>query len=361
MQSDQEDILEEFIQRSFGAPFLYVPKKYLKGQAHREPADLAWVNDDFVVLFYMMSSGSDVVSQTEHNLKQAKGYKRLWGTGVTKYALRGKNRFGDECFVPFNKVRTLLTFLVVSGQCGIRLQAPEATDVHCATMTVPDQLIHWISSFGGTIVDLLQIIFSFLQEESNLPNEEPERFQLLAELARTYVRQSIARADPEGLILHGNSSLDYKFMYEHLAKMRLPASIGHAVSSPESRKQVARVFADLTLVEYASLTATAERAIQASEPPQFQKWVVLKIRGLYYSFVVWTVNMSAKNVIEPTTAAIDASKNADGIVDSISVQYGNVMGVNDFRVPLMFGLPTNLPRPHAIVLAEKIISYASPQ
>jgi hypothetical protein len=163
MQSTQETVLEEFMQRSFGAQFLYLPKKYSKGTAHREPADLAWVNSGLVTLFYLTSSTADLDSQIKHNLRQANGYRRLWATKKPTYALRGTNRFGDECFVPYSAVHTLLTILVVSSQCGVRLHTSDTTDIPYAALTVPEELLHWTSSFGGTIVDLLHIISTFLQ------------------------------------------------------------------------------------------------------------------------------------------------------------------------------------------------------
>jgi hypothetical protein len=67
MQSEQETVLEEFMQNSFGAQHLYVPREFRKGTAQREPADLAWSADGLVVLFYMTASTNKLVDQIEHN------------------------------------------------------------------------------------------------------------------------------------------------------------------------------------------------------------------------------------------------------------------------------------------------------
>jgi hypothetical protein len=356
MQSIQETVLEEFMQRSFGAQFLYIPKKYRKGNAQREPADLAWVTDDFVSLFYLRSSAETLPAQIEHNRRQAAGYHRLWSSGKTIYALRGKNRFGDECFVNYKSVRNYLSVLVVSEKCGIHFAPPITNHIPHAVVVIPELLLHWIAGFGGTIVDLLHIIDIYLGATVGAELTTESSFSTLTALVERYISDSLLKADPNRKYLSGSARQDYLFLLEHLSRMRLPASFGGAIHDRKGREQLSGLFCDFLLMEYASLAAGAENAIQASEPPLFKKWVVLKIKGLYYSFVVSTVHMGSANTLEVTEAAIEACKNEAGDIDSIHVQYGNVLDANEYRSPLMFTLPPNLPPRHSTVLAKSIFA-----
>ncbi len=355
MQSVQETVLEEFMQRSFGAQFIYVPKKYQKGTAQREPADLAWAVDGLVVLFYMRSSKEELSAQIEHNQRQAIGYHRLWATGKPLYALRGKNRFGDECFVAYKSVRAYLTLLVVSEQCGVDFLPPITRNIQNAVMVVPEALIHRVAEFGGTIVDLLHIVDGFLEISTEDKAGSENAFSALTALIARYVNESFANADPDGRFLSGSPRQDYLFLGKILSHMKLPASFGTVVKDTKKREEISRVFGDLMLVEYAALAVGAESAIQASEPPLFKKWVVLKIRGLHYSFVIATMQLGSPTTLEITNAAIEASKNEAGDVDCICVFYGNVLDANEYRVPLMFTLPPKLPSRHSAILVENII------
>jgi hypothetical protein len=357
MQSPQETVLEELMQRSFGAQFLYAPRKYRKGNAHREPADLAWVTDDLVILFYLCASSDSLEAQTQHNQTQAAGYHRLWATGRSDYALRGRNRFGDECFVSYSRVKNYLTVLVASKECGIHFAEPLTTRIGNAVIVIPDQLVLWVAEFGGTMVDLLHIIDSYLvHADTNTSNDSS--FAYLRALASKYVTESLEKADPEGTYLSGVALQDYLFISQHISRMRIPAEFGGAIQDTKGRNLIAGVFGDLALIEFASLAAGAEKAIRASDPPAFKKWVVLKIQGLYYSFVIGTVHMGSRNFMEATQAALNACKNESGEIDSIYVQYGNVLDANEYRAPLLFTLPPKLPRKHSIELAEQIVKRA---
>lgn len=356
MQSDQESVLEEFMQRSFGAQFLFIPMKYKKGTAHREPADLAWVTKELVILFYLRSSSESLEDQIAHNRNQAAGYHRMWSSGKMAYALRGRNRFGDECFSPYEKTRINITLLVTSKNCGPHFVQPLSSDAVTATIVIPDKLIHWVAEFGGTIVDLLHLIDIYQFNFSHLAPSSDQAFESILHLTREYVEQSVANADPERIYLSGSSRLDYLFIFEHLSKMKLSATSGRAINDKKGREQIASLFGDFMLGEYASIAAGAEKAIRASEPPTFKKWVVLKILGHYYSFVIGTVHMGSNNVIEATNAALDASKAGSGEQESILIQYGNVLDANEYRAPLMFALPKTLPRKHSIILAERMVN-----
>jgi hypothetical protein len=355
MQSDQETVLEEFMQSSFGAQQLYVPRKFSKGAAQREPADLAWSADGLVVLFYMTASTKKLEDQIEHNRRQAIGYHRLWSKNKPQYALKGKNRFGDECSASYDSVQIYLTLLVVSDECGIDILEPITRQIKNAVIVVPEMLLHWVAEFGGSIVDLLTLINIFLSSRLEASKKRNDDFAALSDLVSEYVQHSIKEADPEGRYLTGTPQHDYLVLHKYLSDMKVPASIGQAFATPKFREEVSRIFGDMRLIEYATLAAAAETAITASEPPTFKKFMILKTRGHYYTFVVATIDMGSSNSSEVVRVALENSKNKAGELDSIGVFYGNVANINEYRLPLMFSLPPKLPKRHALVLAESIV------
>jgi hypothetical protein len=169
------------------------------------------------------------------------------------------------------------------------------------------------------------------------------------------VQYSIRQADPEDRYLTGTPQRDYLVLHKHLSDMKVPASVGQGFPTPASREDVSRIFADMRLEEYATLAATAERAITASEPPIFKNSIVLKTRGLYYNFVIATLGMGSSNFSEVVDVALKATRNEAGEVDCICVFYATIAGVNEYRSPFMFSLPPKLPKRHALVLAESIV------
>lgn len=359
MQSKQESVLEEFMQRSFGAQFLYLPKKYRKGAAHREPADLAWVTNEIIVLFYLRSSSEPLDAQIQHNRNQAAGYHRMWATGKPTYALRGKNRFGEECFVPFDNALIYLAVLIVSSKCAPHFSQPLTSKKPNMVLVMPELLIHWVADFGGTIVDLLLLVNIYLEDFSNFDPTSSESFEALRQLTVQYVNECLSKADPERKYLSGDTQLDYLFIFEHLTYMKHSASSGHTVAYKEGKEEISELFGDFMLGKLASIAAGAEKAIHRSEPPTFKKWVVLKLTGYYYSFVIGTVNMGSKNVVEATTAGLKACKSEVGQTENIYIQYGNVLDANEYRTPLWFGIPKELPRKHAAILVEQLLNKSN--
>lgn len=361
MQSTQESVLEEFMQRSFGAQFLFVPKKYKKGTAHREPADLAWVTDELVVLFYLRSSSESLESQIKHNRNQAAGYHRMWASGKPAYALRGKNRFGDECFVPYEKAPMKAAMLIVSSKCGPHFSEPLTPNKPNVVLVLPELLVHWVAEFGGTIVDLMLLINSYLDRFGDFPPSSSEAFEAMLLLTQKYVDESLSKADPTRSYLSGGALQDYHFIFEHLSHMKLSADSGRAVADRQGREDITGLFGDFMFGEFAAIAAGAEKAIRASEPPTFKRWAVLKLIDYHYNFVIGTVHIGSGDVMEATNAALDACKAEPGQPGGIYILYGNLQGINEYRAPLLFGIPQVLPRKHATMLMEQLLDRATKQ
>lgn len=338
MQSHQEDVLEEFMQRSFGAQFIFAPKKFRKGNSSREPSDLAWVSPDLVALFYLRSSNESLIDQVFHNTRQARGYIRLWSTKRTVYALRGVNRFGDETFTPYNEDGKIIVFSVVSSKCGIHYAPSAAVSDAIPAIVLPENLIHWVADFGGTILDLLNLVRLQLQQNEDLEVVQSEHgLRTLEGLVHQYVRDATEEADPEGRYLSGHPLSDYNLILSHLNVMKMPHS-SSGITDRSGREFFGALFGDLALREFLLLGASVERAIKESNPPNFTNPTILRVDGIHQPFVISTFNSSGVSE-EYTEKVAQAGKNSDGILDAIVLQYGDLKGLNDYRSPVAIWTP----------------------
>jgi hypothetical protein len=358
MQSVQESILEEFMQRSFGAQNLFIPKKYSKGGATREPADLAWVCEDFIALFYMKGTNETLDRQVEGNRKQAKGFHRMWATTNPSYALRGVNRFGDECFERYNEKQPLIHFLIVSNKCGV-FRTTQITNVRPnLVLVIPDQLLHWISEFGGTMTDLLMLIKTFTEGLLSEDVTSENAFSRLKQHTISYIEDSLSTIETTPFYLTRDAQFDFIFIYEMLSRMRLPSNIGteiYAKDAKKFRKLAGCIFGDLTLPEFASLAVVSKMVLDESSPPIFKKSVKVKIAFKVYSFVIYTCDFQDINFTVRIDEVIKLLKNEQGLVDGISIQYANCMGVTDYRIPFSITFPPVLPKSHSLKLIQDIL------
>ncbi|HET8626022.1 MAG TPA: hypothetical protein VFL91_01295, partial [Thermomicrobiales bacterium] len=91
MQSEQEELAKLFCEMAMGMPFVFVPDKYDKGSARREPADLVWACNGCLVLIYL-SRMKRASKARQHNARQIKGWIRAWRS--LGQVLRGRNQYG---------------------------------------------------------------------------------------------------------------------------------------------------------------------------------------------------------------------------------------------------------------------------
>ncbi|GAA4106668.1 hypothetical protein GCM10022393_01190 [Aquimarina addita] len=104
MNSNQEKVLNIISQFSFGAPFIFAPDEYKKGNATREPADLVYACNNTIFLIYAKQKNkpkkglaSEIIfnrrkTLIEDNIGQLEGWLREWKNGRN---IIGKNEFGS--------------------------------------------------------------------------------------------------------------------------------------------------------------------------------------------------------------------------------------------------------------------------
>lgn len=86
--SQQEALLRAVAEFGFGGVFLWEPDTYRKGSGWREPCDLAWICKRTALLLNMQEGNRTYARQLDHNLKQLRGWLRMWHAG---HVLTGSN------------------------------------------------------------------------------------------------------------------------------------------------------------------------------------------------------------------------------------------------------------------------------
>ena len=342
MQSLQEEIVAAFIRDSFGAQCLFVPLKQTHG---KEPSDLFWYIDGTLVLFYLNNSRKPACAQIEHNNRQARGFLRRWRRGMSGDALRGLNVFGDTCFVPKQIVVRLIVISVISAEVGVVFHSARTAPTREVWVSIPDKLFVWLSAIGGTIVDLLQIITKIATARSpvrarasraNMERLESEWSRHVAE---------IYRMPPERLaLLSGIPIDDRRMVAEVIGRMRMTSSSGKNVESTTARKEIVKLFGDMSSKDFFHLSAVASLAIARTEPPVYKNSCILKTIGLYHNFVIAALSIESSNFQSSSLKAVEAANGPNGEMRDSLVIYAYTMNGADYRVPMIFAIPDPLPR-----------------
>lgn len=124
-ESDQEAIVAAFTASSLGAPFIWEPAPYRKGSGTREPADLAWICRGTIFLINMKAGNAAAEKLHSGNLKQMRGWLRMWASGVP---LRGSNdwqRF-DESLQSVEQIVLLSVVQAKDATCSVARTPPIA-------------------------------------------------------------------------------------------------------------------------------------------------------------------------------------------------------------------------------------------
>ena len=361
MQSSQEEAIAALVQNSFGSQFLYVPREISVAGGQREPADLAWVNEDFVALFYLTSSEKKPFNrQNEHNLKQARGFLRKWKEGVPEFILEGENKCGDSCTIPYAQVARLLVVSVVSAEGGTYPLDELTWGEKEIFISMPDRLTARLAHAGCGIVDLLKILHVFLDEYIKCRIFDHKHYERdLSQVANEYIRGSLKQATHFGALATLQEQHDYNAVKDFLEAFKIVGDCGRApIADAGSRQRVSKLFGDMSIGEYASLAA-ASCVVLRSSGPEFQKWAIVHVTGMHYDFVINSIKIGDKNNSEVIQKSLEATRKVSGRPDAILISYADVGG-NDLRSPLWIALPDILPEPQGNVWFDKIRSLFSP-
>lgn len=174
--SEQEALLTAFAAYSLGAYAVFQPAPYRKGTGVREPADLAWVVRDTVILFNMQRARR-LERQSGHNFGQLQGWLRAWSKGTP---LQGANDYA-QYNVELDQVAHVLLVSVVDGP-GARSRmvkvpwsastGPEVAKRVRGTLEIPEKVLIEFARLRGTAIDLVDFALRLTQIPAGMSEDE---------------------------------------------------------------------------------------------------------------------------------------------------------------------------------------------
>lgn len=357
LSSEQESIVEELIQSSFGAQFLYTPKLFKRGQNSNEPCDLMWFGNGVLVLFYLTTGNQTLLKQDAHNLKQARRWNTFWRKNKST-SLVGTNRYGDELSIKRADVNNIINISVIGHNTGIVFHPSNLLSTGELTCTIPEQLIHEIATFHGTVIDLLSIIYSYSQEfQRHLFGHRataPLRLQSIIKNRKEAIQAAITRnATPD------ESTEDLGFIHEIIGKNRLPDPFGSAISGGadgNTRDKLAAYFSDLSALDYAIIAITAKEAISKTDGGKLS--ITASTNGLHTNWIVFATNLGINNMSE-VLENFRTSLEKSGRSNLPQIIYGHPREIFDYRSPLMYVFPRNREKSQASDLTQRTIQRIS--
>jgi hypothetical protein len=345
MQNEQEDTLRNFMSHSFGSPCLYLPHKIKKGNADREPADLIWANDSFVARFYLKrNSKKSFNKQNDGNFRQADGYRRFWKTNDPNWLLRGTNSDGYSCAISYASVTHHLIVSVVSKRCGLTAQKLSEEHPNELRITVPEEFfLLWLSSFNGTIVDLLSITKGYLKRYPLNATADPDtEFNNLRALTTEYISWSWAHIEGNPILYSINAHTDIRIIMAMVSIYRSPPSEGPAKLIEDTNRRLSSYFGDLSLADYIQLSAAIATILRdASLQENLNITAPLKFK--YCDFFVSFLRLGTPTA--DLERAMALTNDSGGQLNGVHLIYGPHPECFDQRSPALIRIPEKLTTP----------------
>lgn len=252
-QSEQERLMRLISEQSMGAPFIFAPDQYAKGNASREPSDMAWVCNNCVLLMYLKKTNRSAEETTLRNLRQAAGWLRAWKAGQP---LRGKNSY-KEFDIPFIAKRHIVILSITDCPDAIaRCHQDKVLEMGvtlCATL--PLSVVHELVQMHASMIDLLAFIN--ILRSNNLKLSEVEA----VDFAKVYYTESrkTANAEPPWPYEEWKSSFSKASFLIHTLR-RAPTT--EHTTTTYANEEVASIFNDLALVHYIKMAFTLTTCIE---------------------------------------------------------------------------------------------------
>lgn len=176
--SAQEKLINLLAQTSLGGPYVFEPDDYSKGtQGRREPADLAWMCRDVLILFAMQAGRKDFRRQSEHNFRQLLAFLRPWSEGYCH--LKGKNEFQEFDLAQHDSPPLILVSVVECSDARVQVHremigpsprnSGERSVVLCAS--IPTSVFLEIAARGGSALDLADLFLQIAEEPQGVGEE----------------------------------------------------------------------------------------------------------------------------------------------------------------------------------------------
>lgn len=303
--SAQEKALAELMSKTFYSRCLYTGLRYRTAGGCDEPCDLFWHSDGIVLLFYMKSGGKPLATQERNNHKQfikwMKRWSRFGGPDLT-----GRNSAGERIAIAFADVCMVVNLSIVSHDSDIRFHGQSAFG-EGFSCTIPETALHELARFGGTAIDLLELLQWRAGVSITLPG---------ATIASQIVRWRVTKPD------HASEGTD---LIRHvLAHIRQTAAA-----------ELGSVLADMSASDFLHLSNCCKDAIEATQDQRI--WVIAETTGLHVNWFI--VGDSLKYGLKGSKHLVQQLATLGLTEQRPIITFGYDTGAFEYRSPLLLALP----------------------
>jgi hypothetical protein len=148
-----------------GRRYTFEPDQYRKGNATREPADIAWFCLDTAVLMYMKSGGSGWASDAEANIRQARGWMRAWRGGQNLTGTSDEDVFD----VAYTRSLAVLVLLISADPAlnEIVVHDEWASELGVdLCVTISERLVEGVAGSSMGVADLASLIRNWAKNKA---------------------------------------------------------------------------------------------------------------------------------------------------------------------------------------------------
>jgi hypothetical protein len=180
------------MERSHGSPYLFAPETYSLGSGTREPSDLAWSCRDSLILITMQDSRDSYASQVEHNLKQVRGFLRLWDKGTGD--LKGSSPYATFSIMVDDHDHLALLSIVSCDDARAEVHdyatrpGNQAEARLAVVASLPQSVMEMLAENGGSAADLAAFLTTISAISGGVDEDEALR------LLRTQFDEGVGRA-----------------------------------------------------------------------------------------------------------------------------------------------------------------------
>ena len=292
------------MQHSLGGRFVFAPDEWKKGNAVREPSDIAWACNDCIILMYMAhSSPSNIPSKDTkkrnkailHNLNQAKGWLREWRKGR---ALVGTNEF-TSFSINHDTYKHIVVISITSGSdpiaCYHHAETKDMSISMCATL--PQPTIEALANTGAAAIDLLTLV-SALRQLTTPVKQKDSLNNLATDLHNIY-----KNVDPQLKWLPNDDHAPFVHMQKMLHVLREPSNA--PIGSSGDLGCMAEIFNDLLFHDLLTLIVSILNCIERVKP-NWDGLAYQRVKLLHYDFIIMVSDFSnSKQAIEIVNNDID--------------------------------------------------------
>jgi hypothetical protein len=266
MQNDQERIVQLLSERSMGAPFIFEPEEYKKGNATREPSDLVIACNNCIIFIYMRKKEStthinpdiDNLRQKkliEHNLIQAKGWLSEWREGRT---LMGKNNL-KGFKIKYGEYKFIIILSIVDSK-SVKEEYHYDKEIElkvtlCATLSQAS--FERLARIGASSADIINVLFK-LRKYSFEENQKQQNYK---PIVSDYITESVRLADPDKKWFNGNPDEKIEMFRNILQNMRIP-DFQMINNSQDNDYSLSKAMNDLPLFDILRITIALKEFLE---------------------------------------------------------------------------------------------------